>query len=134
MARRSSRTRPCRPGDAVQRYDQAKAFADLAGIDPESDDGPTRSAAVSNAVLAGIAAADSICCRRLGRHAAGDDHQQAIALVEEAGDVGRKARRHLETLLSIKHKAQYEEVDPTITEARRAIRAMRSILELAAQA
>lgn len=134
MARRSSRTRPCGPQDAAQRYDQAKAFADLADLDPESDDGPTRSAAVSNAVLAGIAAADSICCRRLGRHAAGGDHQQAIALVEEAGEVGREARRHLKTLLSIKHKAQYEGVDPTVTEARRANRAMRSILELAAQA
>jgi hypothetical protein len=134
MARKSSRTRPCSPQDAAQRYNQASAFADLAELDPESDDGPTRSAAVSNAVLAGIAAVDSICCRRLGRHAAGDDHQQALALVEEAGDVGREARRHLETLLSVKHKAQYEEVDPSATEARRAIRAMRSILELASKA
>lgn len=134
MAGRSSRTRPCDRQDASQRYDQARAFADLAGLDPESDDGPTRSAAISNAVLAGIAAADSICCRRLGRHAAGDDHQQAVALVEEAGDVGREARRHLETLLSIRHKAQYEDVDPTVSEARRAIRAMRSILELASEA
>ena len=134
MARKSSRTRLCGPRDAEQRYGQARAFADLAELDPESDDGPTRSAAVSNAVLAGIAAADSICCRRLGRHAAGDDHQQAIALVVEAADLGREAKRHLETLLSIKHKAQYEESDPTVTEARRAIRAMRSILELAGQA
>lgn len=134
MARKSSRTRPCGPHDAAQRYDQAKAFAELAELDPESDDGPTRSAAVSNAVLAGIAAADSICCRRLGHHPAGDDHQQAIALVEEAGDVGREAKGHLETLLSIKHKAQYEQADPTVPEAKRAIRAMRSILELAARA
>lgn len=134
MARKSSRTRPCGPQDAAQRCDQAKAVADLAELHPESDHGPTRSAAVSNAVLAGIAAADSICCRRLGRHAAGDDHQQSLGLVEEAGEVGREARRHLETLLSIKHKAQYEGVDPTVTEARRAIRAMRSILKLAAQA
>lgn len=134
MAKRSSRTRPCDRHDAAQRHDQAKAFAALAELDPEAADGPTRSAAVSNAVLAGIAAADSICCRRLGRHAAGDDHQQALGLVEEAGEVGRKARRHLETLLSIKHKAQYEEADPTVTEAKRAIRAMGSILDLAAQA
>ncbi len=32
------------------------------------------------------------------------------------------------------HKAQYEEVDPTVTEAKRALRAMRSILKLASQA
>ncbi|MEX2251410.1 MAG: hypothetical protein WD895_04975 [Acidimicrobiia bacterium] len=134
MAKRSSRTRPCDRHDAAQRYDQARAFGELAELDPESTDGPTRSAAVSNAVLAGIAAADSICCQRLGRHAAGDDHQQALALIEEAGEVGREARHHLETLLSIKHKAQYEEVDPTVTEAKRAIRAMRSILELVSRA
>lgn len=134
MARKSSRTQPCSPQDAAQRFDQAKAFADLAELNPESDDGPARSAAVSNAVLAGIAAADSICCRRLGRRVAGDDHQQALGLVGVAGEVGREARRHLETLLSIKHKAQYEEADPTATEARRAIRAMRSILEVATQA
>lgn len=134
MAGKSSRTRPSRPQDADQRYDQAKAFAALAELDPESDDGPTRSAAVSNAVLAGIAAADSICCRRLGRHATGDDHKQAIALVDKAGHVGRKAKGHLETLLSTKHKAQYEQADPTVTEAKRAMRAMRSILDLAARA
>ena len=134
MPKRTSRTQPCDPQDAAQRYGQAKAFAALAELDPDSADGPTRSAAVSNAVLAGIAAADSVCCRRLGRHAAGDDHQQALALIEEAGEVGKAARRHLETLLSIKHKAQYEEVDPTATEAKRAIRAMRSILKLASQA
>lgn len=86
---------------------------------------------MSNAVLAGTAAADSICCRRLGRHAAGDDHQQSLGLLEEAGEVSRDARRHLETLLSIKHKAQHEEADPTVTEPRRAIRAMRSILNVA---
>jgi len=131
MAKRTSRTRRCDRQDAAQRYDQAKAFAELAELDPISADGPTRSAAVSNAILGGIAAADAICCRRLGRHAAGDDHQQALALLEEAGEVGKAARGHLETLLSIKNKAQYEEVDPTVTEAKRAVRAMCSILELA---
>jgi hypothetical protein len=40
-------------------------------------------------------------------------------------------RRHLETLLSIENKAQYEDEDPTVAEAKRAIRAMQSILELA---
>lgn len=134
MAKRTSRTRPCDRQDAKQRHDQAKAFAEVAELDPLSDDGPTRSAAESNAVLAGIAAGDAICCRRLGRHSAANDHQQALAMLEKAGDVGKAARSHLETLLSIKNKAQYEEVDPTATETKRAIRAMRSLLELAATA
>ncbi|MFP5333645.1 MAG: hypothetical protein ACLGHX_14960 [Acidimicrobiia bacterium] len=134
MAKSTSRTRRCDRQDAAQRYAQARAFAAVAELDPLSPDGPTRSAAVSNSVLAGIAAADAICCRRLGRHSIGDDHQQALALLEEAGDVGAKARRHLETLLSIKNKAQYEGEDPTVAEAKRAIRAMRSMLELASSA
>jgi hypothetical protein len=134
MARKSSRTRRCDRQDAGQRYAQAKAFAQLAELDPFSTDGPTRSAAVSNAVLAGIAATDTICCTRLGRRSVGDDHQQALALLEETGEVGIAARGHLEVLLSIKYKAQYEEVDPTVTEAKRAIRALRSVLKLAATA
>jgi hypothetical protein len=134
MAKSTSRTRRCDRQDATQRHDQARAFADLAELDPFSADGPTRSAAVSNSVLAGIAAADAICCRRLGRHSVGDDHQQALALLEEAGDVGGAAKRNLETLLSIKNKAQYEGEDPTVAEAKRAVRAMRSILELASRA
>lgn len=100
MPKRIARNRPCDRHYAGQRYEHAKAFAALAELHPDSGDGPTRSAAVSNAVLAGIAAADSICCRRLGRHAAGDDHQQALFLIEEAGDIGKEARRHLDTLLS----------------------------------
>ena len=39
--------------------------------------------------------------RSLGTRAAGDDHHQALGPIEETGNVGREARRHLETLLSI---------------------------------
>lgn len=134
MAKKRSRTRRCDPQDKVQRHQQAKAFADLAELDPLASDGPTRSAAVSNAVLAGIAAADAICCRRLGQHAAGSDHQQALDLLGQAGDLGASARRELAALLAAKNKAQYEQTDPTVAEAKRAIRAMQRLLELAAQA
>jgi hypothetical protein len=37
-------------------------------------------------------------------------------------------------MLSAKNKAQYEQTDPTVTEAERVIRTMRHLLELAAQA
>jgi hypothetical protein len=134
MAKKTSRTRRCNPQDGAQRHHQAKAFAELAELDPFSSDGPTRSAAVSNAVLAGIAAADTICCRRLGRHAASNEHQQALDLLDQAGDLGTSARRDLAIMLSAKNKAQYEQTDPTVTEAERVIRTMRHLLELAAQA
>lgn len=134
MAKPTSRTRRCDHQYATQRYDKAKAFAELAELDPYASKGPTRSAAVSNAVLAGIAAADTICCKRLGRHATGDDHRQALNLLDQAGPLGTSARKQLATLLSAKNKAQYEQIDPTVTEAKRVIRAMRAIVQLASQA
>ena len=135
MIAKNARTRGCSPQNAASDTTKAKPSPTWPDwIQNPTTDRHTWSAAVSKAVLAGIAAADSICCRRLGRHAAAGDHQQALAVVEEAGDVGRDARRHLERLLSIKHKAHYEDVDPTVSEARRAIRAMRAILQLASEA
>jgi len=134
MPTQPTRTRRCGRPDAERRYRQALAFAALAELDPLSTDGPTRSAAVSNAVLAGIAAADAICCRTLGRRHTGDDHHQAQALLTQAGELGNRARSHLETLLSIKNKAQYEQTDPTTAETKRALRAMRSLIDLATSA
>ena len=48
--------------------------------DPEG-----RRVAVSNAVHAGIAASDAICCAVLGEHAVGDDHQTAANLLASVG-------------------------------------------------
>ena len=38
---------------------------------------------VTLCVHAGIAAADVICCARLGRHAHGENHDEAIGLIEK---------------------------------------------------
>ena len=71
------RTRRCGRAEAAARLSQAHEFAALADLDSDSNYGPTRSASVSNAVLAGIAASDAICCRALGERAAGEDHNDA---------------------------------------------------------
>ena len=52
-----SRGVPCGEASAVARLEKAEAFAVHAELDPLSADGAARSAAASNAVLAGIAAA-----------------------------------------------------------------------------
>lgn len=56
------------------------AMAELAG----SGNSAESKVAGSNAILAGIAAADAICGLVLGERSAGDDHTQAINLLKRA--------------------------------------------------
>lgn len=82
------------------RLIKAEQFMEAADLlEPELGE-----AFVSLCVLAGIAAADVICCVRLGRHARGDDHSQAVELLAVAD---RTLGRHLSALLSLKSKAAY---------------------------
>ena len=107
------------------------SFAALATLDPFSNHGATRSAAVSNAVLAGIAASDVICCRLLGMRSASWDHRDALALLESVPDIGKQAEGRLRVLLIIKDRAQYQHDDPTVSDARRSIRAMNALIAMA---
>ncbi|MEN8040771.1 MAG: hypothetical protein ABFR95_04640 [Actinomycetota bacterium] len=129
---RSRRTSPCTRQHAVNRLSQAESFAELATIvDPGRDPGPDRSAAVANAVLAAIAAADALCCARLGVHAAGNDHREAVRLLKDVAEVGAETATALSTLLGLKQKAQYGATDPSAGETVRAVRAMQQIIEFA---
>lgn len=56
-------------------------------------------------VLSGIASADAICIRDTGKYARGGDHNGSIAVLEDAA--GRPTAKHLDTLLTIKSKAEY---------------------------
>ncbi|HDL49690.1 MAG TPA: hypothetical protein ENH33_07020 [Actinobacteria bacterium] len=57
---------------------------------------------------AGIAASDVVCCKMLGRHSIGDNHEEAVALLGSAAGVSRsKAERCLSALLSRKTAATY---------------------------
>ena len=131
MAKKQGRTTSCDAADADARLKQAREFAELATIDRSSPDGPKGSAAVSTAILAAIAAPDSICCRSLGVRSNDDDHGRAVELLEQAGKVGTAAAKHLQDLLRVKNKASYSSSDPTVSEAKRAIRAMEDIIALA---
>lgn len=132
MSRRRRRTQGCSRADAVARLKQAGSFADLARLaDPRAASGPERSASVSNAVLAGIASADVICCVRLGTHATGDNHHDAVLLLGEVADVGKEAGDALAVLLGLKQKAQYGMTDPNPTETTRALRRMEQIVSVA---
>lgn len=124
MARGGGRTADCTPKARSARLRKAEEFlehADLAG--EEAPD-----TCVSLCVLAGIAAADVICCVRLGLHATGESHDEAIALLAstakaEAGQLSR--------LLAQKSRAAYSDLQATPSQARQAMRAAHALLQSA---
>lgn len=61
----------------------------------------------SNAILAGIAAADAICGLVLGERSAGDDHAHAISLLKRATHPATKPANSLTRLLTQKTPVQY---------------------------
>lgn len=82
-------------------------------------------------VTAGIAAADVICCALLGKHAAGEDYREAVALLKQAD---KMAARHLDTLLGMKTRAAYTSTAVSADGIKRAERAAVSLVESARQA
>ncbi len=103
---RETRTKQCDRAFAVARLEQAFSFAEHATLDPYSEHGPARSAAVSNAALAAIAASDAICCSVLGKRSASWDHRDALQLLRSVPVIGKQAEYRLRMLLAIKDKAQ----------------------------
>jgi hypothetical protein len=79
-------------------------------------------------VDAGIAAADVICCVRLGVHSNTGSHNEAVALLKQA-DSG--SERHLNTLLNLKNKAAYTHQDLTSVELKKMNRAAEQLVETA---
>lgn len=68
-------------------------------------------AATSLAIHAGINAADVVCGARLGKRAAGDDHDHVLTLLRQAGPDGSAIEKELRRLLPLKTKAEYEPDD-----------------------
>ncbi|WP_231995525.1 hypothetical protein [Mycobacterium sp. 1274756.6] len=82
-------------------------------------------------VSAGIAAADVICCVRLGVHSNTDSHDEARALLKMA-DSG--SERHLATLVGLKNKATYTHVPISAAECKKMGRAATHLIETAKKA
>lgn len=112
------------------RLRKANQFIDAATTiaDSADDEADVADAFVTMCVHAGIAAADAICCARLGQHAQGEDHTAAVALLSKA-DSG--SAKHLRALLSMKTKAGYTHASATAADAKRAVRAAEALVETA---
>ena len=97
--------------DVAARAAQARSFLEAARMAmefaSELGDGPSANVATSNAVLAGIAAADAICGKALQLRSNSSNHAEAIALLRRAYG-GDTAANHLKALVAIKSTAAYE--------------------------
>lgn len=91
--KRSGRTQTCDRSEARRCLTHARQFLQVAELAAEDqrEDGSLEyaNAAATLAVLAGIPAADAICCSRLGCRSRADDHDQAAQLVLQVGRVGK---------------------------------------------
>jgi hypothetical protein len=130
MSAARHRTVDCTPATRSGRLSKANQFFDAARtVEALADDATDiADAYVTLCVHAGIAAADTICCARLGQHAAGDDHAHAVQLL---GTADRDAAKLLADLLGMKTKAGYSPITVSINDVKRAGRAAAQLLDTA---
>lgn len=120
-------TRKCDATVTSGRLSKANEFFEAA--EHLESDMPT--AAGDLYVNAGIAAADVICCVRLGMHSNTSNHNEARTLLKKA-DSG--SERYLATLLGLKNKAAYTHESISEAECKRMNRAASHLLETARRA
>lgn len=111
-----------------------RLLAELIYEEPDDPVLPLRGVAAAVAVLGGIAAADVICCVRLGEMFRGEDHNQAVDLLGRAQPEGGRVRNDVQRLLSIKDMVHYQAIIVTSTEATAVIRQAKRVLLAAEEA
>ena len=127
-------TRPCDDSVADGRMKKSNEFLRVAEDASElADDGASRDAVVSLYVLAGIAAADVICCRTLREYSMGSEsHTEAIRVLEKVKQPdGRELSKSLQRLLDVKTKAAYAHRSVNASEFTRAQRAAEKLVQAA---
>ena len=128
----TGRTQPCSAAQARTRLGHARKFLEVAElVAGEGGDVEYASAAAALAVLAGIAASDAACCAALGRRSRGQDHRQAIGLVEQVAPGGARAANGLRRLLSLKDEAHYGLFDVSGQDLQAALRQAKALVDFA---
>jgi hypothetical protein len=115
---RPPRTRAVSAAQVRSYAAKAQEFAEAAASDLKAG---WNIAATSLAVHAGINSADAVCGARLGKRAAGDDHDQVLVLLRQAGPDGAEIERELRRLLPLKTKAEYDPDDIAPSVAAKAV-------------
>lgn len=113
-------TRRCTDADRRGRLAKARQFLEAVElVETLADEDDLLDAMVTLCVHAGIAAADVICCARLGEHATGQNHTEAVELL---GRVDKTSARDLSKLLGMKTRAGYSSTPISAANARAALR------------
>ncbi len=120
---RQPRTRAVTAAQVISYANKANEYLDAA-IN-ELGEGRTI-ASTSLAIHAAINASDALTGARLGRRAAGRDHDEVLSLLGESGADGAAVARDLRRLLPMKTKAEYESV-PRSAAAKAVERAQRCV-------
>ena len=117
----------CPPEVRRGRKKKAVDFLNSAqALDTLVDTADGTDSCVQLCILAGIAAADVICCARLGHHSQGNDHNSAVALLRS---VEKASAKHLATLLNMKTISGYTHKEALANDRKRAIRAATVLVE-----
>lgn len=133
--RNATRTQPCSVAQARTRLEHARKFLEVAELVASEGGGLEHaSAAAALAVLAGIAASDAACCAALGRRSRGQDHRQAVGLVEQVAPGGIRAAKDLRRLLNLKDEAHYGLFDVSGQHLQSALRQAKALVEFAVKA
>lgn len=124
----------CGRSEAAQRARVARAYLETAEVAKDESERGYANVAVGNAVLAGIAASDAICCLRLGRRSRAQDHQAAATLLRSVEPGGRRLAGDLSTLLTVKDLAHYGEGFVNPAKLKSALRAAERLVSSAEEA
>ena len=124
---RGQHTRVVLPNEARAYHAVAVEFLHAAR---ESLGASNYHAAVSNAVHAGIAAANAIAAILTGAIWRGA-HDQAARYLEQAGTEGRQGSSHLRRLLPLKNQAEYDPAPMPKGKAEGALRAAERLITIA---
>ena len=131
---RTHRTVSCTPDAAKKRAAIAMAYLEAADCILKERSGlkeENLSVAAGNAVLAGIAASDAICGKRLRKVHRGDDHRGAADLLRSAVPDGKQLATKLGRLLDVKDEAHYGIYFVSARKASDAVRAARTLVRRA---
>jgi len=119
----------CNAVEARQWLRSARAYLEAADLVLGDERAEYAGVAAGNAVLAGIAAADAICCRGLRKCFRGEDHRQAAELLETASYEGRRRKAVLLRLLDLNDAAHYGFGDFSKANARKAVKLARELVD-----
>jgi hypothetical protein len=127
-----SRTHRCTPATIAGRIKKANQFSSAAElVETFTREEDLADAYVTLCIHAGIAASDVITCERLGEHAQGDDHGEAVSLLAA---VDRKLAEDLRALLGMKTKAGYSALPASAEDVKRARRSAKRLVDAAQEA